>query len=431
MSSKATVVLGAQWGDEGKGKIVDQLANDTDVCCRCQAGNNSDHWIEINNNTYMLNMLPSGILSSGQKCTAVLGNGCVIHLGQLLAEIDRIGSKTIGINNLKDRLLISDRAHIVFDFHQTIDRLQEQQKGSNSIGTTKKGIGPTYTTKVSRIGIRMGDLCGDFKQFEVKFCELFKYLKTHYPSLSQELFDAELDKYKKIADEIRPCITDTVLYLNSQLSSGSRIVIEGANATMIDIDFGTYPYVTSSNCTVGGCCTGLGIPVHQIGQVYGAVKAYTTRLGGGPFPTELTDQWGQHLFETGKEIGPVSGRKRRCGWLDVVILRYSTMINGYTALGITKLDVLDAIPVIKIGISYQLDGKQYTHSMPANSSDLARVEVQYITLDGWLTSTGSVRKFADLPDNAQQYVRTIEKLVGVPVKWVSVGPKREEIMTLF
>ncbi|XP_054165238.1 adenylosuccinate synthetase-like [Oppia nitens] len=434
VGSKASVVLGAQWGDEGKGKIVDLLSTDADICCRCQAGNNSGHTVVVgDNDIYVFHMLPCGY--TNQKCTAVLGNGCVIHLKQLIDEIYENQSK-IKLNDLnnnwKHRLLISDRAHIVFDFHQTIDGLQELRKGSNSIGTTKMGIGPTYTTKVSRIGIRMADLIADdFSHFENKFRSLFQNLKSNYPSLSQELFDAELSKYKKYADVIRPCVTDTVLYLNSQLRAGRRIVIEGANAAILDIDFGTYPYVTSSNCTIGGVCTGLGIPTQQLGNVYGIVKAYTTRLGGGPFPTELTDHWGDYLKMNGNELSTTTGCRRRCGWLDVVLVRYSNIINGYTALAITKLDIMDKFPEIKIAVSYQLDGKEFTHSLPAISSDLAKVKVKYITLDGWQTSTGSVRNFADLPDNAQHYVLTIQKLVGVPVKWVSVGPKRGDTIKLF
>ncbi|XP_054154079.1 adenylosuccinate synthetase-like [Oppia nitens] len=425
--SKAAVVLGAQWGDEGKGKVVDLLAMDSDVVCRCQGGNNAGHTVVVDNIEFDFHLLPSGIINS--KCTGVVGNGVVIHLSQLFDEIHKNEMK--GLTNWKERLLISDRAHLVFDFHQTVDGLQELAKGKKSIGTTKKGIGPTYATKAGRIGIRMADLMGDFSQFEEKFRSLSQFFRSQFPSLSQEVFETELNKYKKVAEEIRPCVTDTVLYLNSQMKAGKNILIEGANATMLDIDFGTYPFVTSSNCTVGGVCTGLGIPPRFIGNVYGVTKAYCTRVGDGPFPTELTDQIGDYLQTTGKEIGVTTKRKRRCGWLDMVLLRYSHMINGYSALAITKLDILDEFKEIKIAVSYSLNGKEYTHSPPSNSTDLAKVDVKYITLEGWQTSISKVRKFGDLPNNAQQYVRTVEKLVEVPVKWVGVGPKREAIITLF
>ncbi|RWS24011.1 hypothetical protein B4U80_02161 [Leptotrombidium deliense] len=390
MFNKVTVVLGAQWGDEGKGKIVDLLASSMDVVGRCQGGNNAGHTVVVGKTEYDFHLLPSGIIN--KDCTAVVGNGVVIHLPQLFDEIRKNEAK--GLTNWKNRLLISDRAHLVFDFHQSVDGMQELEKGKKSLGTTKKGIGPTYATKASRTGVRMADLLADFSVFEEK-----------------------IDR-------------NTVTFLHVSSKAGKRILVEGANATMLDIDFGTYPYVTSSNCTVGGVCTGLGIPPKQIGEIYGVAKAYCTRVGDGPFPSEQANEIGDYLQQRGKEIGVTTKRKRRCGWLDVVLLRYSNMINGYTALAITKLDVLDAFDEIKIAVAYVLDGKEYTTPF-ANASEMGRVQCKYLTLPGWKTNISEARKFTDLPPQAQNYIRKLEELLEVPVKWVGVGPDRASIINVF
>ncbi|KFM75997.1 Adenylosuccinate synthetase, partial [Stegodyphus mimosarum] len=325
MSRPMTVVLGAQWGDEGKGKVVDMLACNADIVCRCQGGNNAGHTVVVDGKEYDLHILPSGVIN--KKCVSVIGNGVVINLPQFFEEVKKNEEK--GLAGCCGRVFISDRAHLVFDFHQTVDGLQEQEKGKSSIGTTKKGIGPTYSCKASRSGIRLADLLGDFSLFEEKYRRLLKTYMHQHPDLNVDI-EQEVKKYKEYAKSIAPFVTDTVTYLHEAIKNGKKIVVEGANAALLDIDFGTYPYVTSSNCTVGGVCTGLGVPPTVIGEICGVVKAYSTRVGDGPFPTELCDGIGEILQSRGGEIGVTTKRKRRCGWLDAVLLRYSNMINGYT-----------------------------------------------------------------------------------------------------
>nr|CAH7746240.1 unnamed protein product [Callosobruchus chinensis] len=412
--SKVTVILGAQWGDEGKGKVVDMLAADVDVVCRCQGGNNAGHTVVINGVEYDFHLLPSGIIHP--KCKSVIGNGVVIHLPGMFEEIEKNEKK--GLKGWQERLIISDRAHLVFDMHQQVDGLQEQEnnrKGQEGLGTTKKGIGPTYSSKAIRNGIRIGDLLGDYNHFSKKFQELAMMYQRMFPSLKVDI-DAELKRYKEFAEKIRPLVFDTVCFLDKTLRSGKKVLVEGANAAMLDIDFGTYPYVTSSNCSVGGVCTGLGIPPHRIGEIIGVVKAYTTRVGDGPFPTELPNDIGDLLQSRGAEIGVTTKRKRRCGWLDVFLLKYTNMINGYTALCVTKLDILDTLPEIKLAVGYSLRGKKIDY-FPSIVSDLAAVEVEYLTMPGWNTSTENVREFADLPENAKNYVNKIEEILNVPGKW--------------
>ncbi|KAI1295602.1 Adenylosuccinate synthetase [Halotydeus destructor] len=425
--NKVTVVLGAQWGDEGKGKLVDMLASECSVVCRCQGGNNAGHTVVVGDVEYDFHLLPSGIIN--YNCTSVVGNGVVIHLPQLFDEIHKNEAK--GMKDWKKRLLISDRAHLVFDFHQAVDGMQEVEKGRQSLGTTKKGIGPTYSTKASRTGIRLADLLCNFSTFESKFRTLAENFCRQFPELSVDV-ENELQRYKKYAEEIRPCVVDTIAYMHKSIKNGETVLVEGANATMLDIDFGTYPYVTSSNCTVGGVSTGLGIPPKHIGDVYGVAKAYCTRVGDGPFPTEQTNAIGDLLQERGKEIGVTTKRKRRCGWLDAVLLRYSNVINGYSAIALTKLDILDAFDEIKICYAYEANGKEI-FSPPATSSELESVSitVKYITMPGWKQSIAKARKFSDLPAEAQAYVRKIEELIEVPVKWIGVGADRESIIQCF
>ncbi|KAG8177792.1 hypothetical protein JTE90_017653 [Oedothorax gibbosus] len=425
MSQKVTVVLGAQWGDEGKGKVVDMLACDSDVVCRCQGGNNAGHTVVVEGTEYDLHLLPSGVIN--KQCVSIIGNGVVINLPQFFEEIKKNEDK--GLAHLEGRVLLSDRAHIVFDFHQTVDGLQEQEKGNKSIGTTKKGIGPTYSSKASRSGVRLADLLGDFDVFEEKFRNLLKMYMNQHPSLNVDI-EQEVTKYKEYAKSIAPFVTDTVTYLHKAIKAGKKVLVEGANAALLDIDFGTYPYVTSSNCTVGGACTGLGIPPKVIGEVYGVVKAYSTRVGDGPFPTELFDGLGETLQTRGGEIGVTTKRKRRCGWLDSVLLRYSHMINGYTAIAVTKLDILDTFEELKICVAYNLNGKRLL-SPPASASLLQQVEVEYISLPGWKTCTEKVRKFDELPTNAKKYIAAIEDLMEVRVKWIGVGKDRSSMIEVF
>ncbi|KAF7987410.1 hypothetical protein HCN44_003172 [Aphidius gifuensis] len=424
VTSKATVVLGAQWGDEGKGKAVDMLAAKADVVCRCQGGNNAGHTVVIDGTKYFFHLLPSGIISS--RCIAVLGNGVVIHLPGLFDELETNEEK--GLKDWHDRLIISDRAHIVFDFHQQVDGMQELEKGSQSLGTTKKGIGPTYSSKATRNGLRICDLLGDYDEFSKKFNILVEQYQRMFPLLHVDV-DAELERYKEFAERIRPYVTETVTFLHKALKEGKKVLVEGANAAMLDIDFGTYPFVTSSNCSIGGVFTGLGVAPKSIGEVIGVVKAYTTRVGDGPFPTELNDDIGELLQTRGYEFGVTTKRKRRCGWLDLALLKFTNKVNGYTSIFLTKLDILDTLAEIKICIGYRLNGKEIEH-FPSHASDLAKVEPIYNTIEGWMEKTEGVRSFDKLPLNARKYVKMIEEHLETPVKWIGVGAGRESVIAI-
>jgi adenylosuccinate synthase len=422
--SKATIILGSQWGDEGKGKIVDFLATKADIVCRFNGGNNAGHSVIANGVEYDFHLLPSGIIN--ENCISIIGNGCVVHLPDLLKEIEKNEAK--GLKNWQDRLYISDRAHLVFDLHQEIDGLYETQRGKDSLGTTRKGIGPTYASKVTRNGLRMCDLIGDFGVFENKYRSLVKTSNEMYANLSQIDIDADLNRYKGIRETIGPCVKDVTYLLSNALKQPHKtILVEGANAAMLDIDFGTYPYVTSVSCAIGGVCTGLGMQPNRIGDVIGIVKAYTTRVGLGPFVTELKDEIGEYLQRVGKEVGVTTGRKRRCGWLDLVVLKYTHMINGYTQLALTKLDVLDELDELKIAIAYKYKG-QVLNSFPANMDILEEVEVEYATFAGWNESIKECRSYDMLPENAKIYVKFIQDFMQVHVRYIGVGKERESII---
>uniref|UniRef100_A0A671X944 Adenylosuccinate synthetase n=1 Tax=Sparus aurata TaxID=8175 RepID=A0A671X944_SPAAU len=412
--NKATVVLGAQWGDEGKGKVVDLLATEADLVCRCQGGNNAGHTVVVDGKEYDFHLLPSGIINT--KSTSLIGNGVVIHLPGLFEEGDKNEKKGTCLKGWEKRLIVSDRAHLVFDFHQVVDGLQEterQAQEGKTIGTTKKGIGPAYSSKASRTGLRVCDLLADFKDFSTRFKNLVHQYQSMYQSLTVDV-DDQLKKLKEYAERLRPMVRDGVYYMYEALHGPpKKILVEGANAALLDIDFGTYPFVTSSNCTVGGACTGLGIPPLNIGDVFGVSKAYTTRVGIGAFPTEQLNAVGELLQTRGHEVGVTTGRKRRCGWLDLVIVRYAHMINGFTAIALTKLDILDVLDEIKVGVAYKLNGKRIPH-FPANMDVLQKVEVEYETFPGWKTDTSAARKWNDLPAKAQNYIRFIENHIGVP-----------------
>ncbi|XP_051733391.1 adenylosuccinate synthase, like [Ctenopharyngodon idella] len=429
--NKVTVVLGAQWGDEGKGKVVDLLAMDADIVCRCQGGNNAGHTVVVDSVEYDFHLLPSGVLN--KKATSFIGNGVVIHLPGLFEEAEKNSQKGNGLQGWEERLKISDRAHIVFNFHQAVDGIQEQlrqQQAGKNLGTTKKGIGPAYSSKAARNGLRVCDLVSDFSVFEEKFRVLAGHFQTTYPNLNIDI-DAELEQLKGYAERLRPLVTDGVYFMHKALTGPSKkILVEGANAALLDIDFGTYPFVTSSNCTVGGVCTGLGVPPSHVGRVYGVVKAYTTRVGVGAFPTEQDNDTGNLLQSRGREVGVTTGRRRRCGWLDLVLVRYAHMVNGFSAIALTKLDILDTLPEIKIGIAYTVDGKPLP-SFPANMDVLTKVQVTYETFPGWCCNTEGVRSFDELPSQAQAYIRFIETFLQVPVKWVGVGKSRESMIKLF
>ncbi|XP_072887408.1 adenylosuccinate synthetase isozyme 2-like [Hemitrygon akajei] len=429
--NRVTVVLGAQWGDEGKGKVVDLLAQDAELVCRCQGGNNAGHTVVVDSVEYDFHLLPSGVIN--KNATSFIGNGVVIHLPGLFEEAEKNLRKGKGLEGWESRTVISDRAHIVFDFHQAVDGAQEQQRqeqAGKNLGTTKKGIGPVYASKASRTGLRICDLLADFEEFTKRFRVLANQYKSMYPMLIIDV-EGELEKLKIYAERVRPLVKDGVYFMYKALHGPpKKILVEGANATLLDIDFGTYPFVTSSNCTVGGVCTGLGIPPHNVGVVYGVVKAYTTRVGVGAFPTEQNNEIGNLLQTRGREFGVTTGRRRRCGWLDLVLVKYAHMINGFTALALTKLDILDTLQEIKIGVGYKLEGKTIPY-FPANQEELNKVQVEYVTLLGWNKSTESVRSLGKLPENARKYVEFIEEYVGVPVKWIGIGKSRESMIQLF
>ncbi|KAJ8248008.1 hypothetical protein GJAV_G00237120 [Gymnothorax javanicus] len=430
VGNRVTVVLGAQWGDEGKGKVVDLLAQSADIVCRCQGGNNAGHTVVVDSVEYDFHLLPSGIINP--SATAFIGNGVVIHLPGLFEEAEKNLKKGKGLEGWQTRLFISDRAHIVFDFHQAVDgaqELQRQQAGSK-LGTTKKGIGPVYSSKAARSGLRICDLTSNFQDFSKRYKLLALHYATMYPTLEIDI-KGELEKLQLYAEKIRPMVTDGVQFMYEALHGPPKnILVEGANAALLDIDFGTYPFVTSSNCTVGGVCTGLGMPPQNVGEVYGVVKAYTTRVGVGAFPSELDNAIGELLQTRGKEVGVTTGRKRRCGWLDLVLVKYAHMLNGFTAIALTKLDILDVLPEIKVGVSYKVDNEVIPH-FPANQEVLHKVEVQYRTLPGWKCDTSTARTFQELPENAKNYIRFIEEHLNVPVKWIGVGQSRESMIQLF
>jgi len=429
--NRVTVVIGSQWGDEGKGKLVDLLSAGVEVVARCQGGNNAGHTVKVEGTAYAFHLLPSGLVHEG--VVGVLGNGVVIHVGQLFDEMAANEDKGMKLD--ASRLKISDRAHLVFDFHQQVDGLQESHRSESKImlGTTKKGIGPTYASKATRSGIRMSDLVhGDFDtHFAVKFKRLVADAEAQYGSRGLKVdVEAELSRYKQFAERIRPFVTETVTLMHRLLSEeNKKTLVEVANASMLDIDFGTYPYVTSSNCSIGGVLTGLGIPPARVGDVYGVVKAYTTRVGAGAFPTEQDNDIGEFLQTTGHEFGVTTGRKRRCGWLDIPLLRWTNMLNKYTAIALTKLDILDDLDEIKIGVAYKRNGSEVDH-FPSSEQDFEGIEVEYITLAGWKTSIRDCRSFEALPTNAQNYVRKIEEcLAGTPIRWIGVGQERAAIIT--
>uniref|UniRef100_A0A8C9ZXF8 Adenylosuccinate synthetase n=1 Tax=Sander lucioperca TaxID=283035 RepID=A0A8C9ZXF8_SANLU len=422
--NKVTVVLGAQWGDEGKGKVVDLLAMDADIVCRCQGGNNAGHTVVVDSVEYDFHLLPSGVLN--KKAVSFIGNGVVIHLPGLFEEAEKNLQK--GLQGWEERLKISDRAHLVFNFHQAVDGIQEQQRqqqeGKN-LGTTKKGIGPAYSSKAARNGLRV------FFCFSSNFLNFHILIMSHYPTSRDAPKHLLVTVFQGLAERLRPLVTDGVYFMHRALTGPSKkILVEGANAALLDIDFGTYPFVTSSNCTVGGVCTGLGVPPSYVGRVYGVVKAYTTRVGVGAFPTEQDNETGELLQSRGREFGVTTGRRRRCGWLDLILVRYAHMVNGFTAIALTKLDILDTLPEIKVGVAYKVDG-QSLPSFPANMDVLTRVSVDYETLPGWCCNTEAARSFEELPSQAQSYIRFIEDFLQVPVKWVGVGKSRESMIKLF
>lgn len=423
----SVIVLGAQWGDEGKGKIVDCLAQQADAVVRYSGGSNAGHTVVVDNISYKLRLLPSGVLFKDK--VNVLGNGVVINPGVVLQEIAGMKEKGIDCNNL----VISDRAHVVLPYHQRLDELQEAALGQNKIGTTKGGIGPCYMDKVARVGIRICDLM-EPETFAAK-------LKVNLEAKNQIItkiyggepfdYDAVLEEYLAYAEQLRPYVTDTGVVMDEIFEAGKKVLFEGAQATFLDIDHGTYPYVTSSNPTAGNACTGSGIGPRFIDHVVGVVKAYTTRVGEGPFITELhdTDGPGHQIRETGHEYGTVTGRPRRCGWLDAFMLRYSARLNSLDYLAITRLDILDNMPVIKMCVGYKI-GDEVLKRIPASLNVLAQVEPIYEEFEGWMTDISGIREYDKLPENAKKYLERLSEVAGVELGIVSVGPNREQTIVL-
>mmetsp|Transcript_72268 Transcript_72268/g.159865 ORF Transcript_72268/g.159865 Transcript_72268/m.159865 type:complete len:549 (-) Transcript_72268:155-1801(-) len=493
--SKFCVVLGAQWGDEGKGKLVDILAQDVQLCARFNGGANAGHTLLVEGKKYAFHLLPCGMIN--KSCKNLIGNGVVVHIPTLMREL----------NDLKDfdpraleRVFISTRAHLLFDSHQLIDGILEAEQGTNSIGTTKRGIGPSYSSKAIRNGLRFGDLL-HFEEFERRLRELISWSQKRFGEPREtdkpaqlllrkalreyntkfafdpeggskggvESIEQEIERYRSYAKLLQAQLVDSVTLIHEDIARGYKVLVEGANAALLDIDFGTYPFVTSSSTTVGGVCTGLGVPPRKIDTVIGVVKAYTTRVGHGPFPTELQDEnqtmedfsetyigpevtvarpghasgdyklqsgqqvrVGEMLQEVGHEYGTTTGRRRRCGWLDIALVKYSAMVNGFDSINITKLDVLTGLKNIRIAIAYrnkQMTEVRLPHGyFPSHLSDLKEVVCEYETLQGWSEDISQVQNFSDLPLNAKKYVRRIQELCDIPVSWVGVGPERESML---
>ncbi|KAK0411112.1 hypothetical protein QR680_005488 [Steinernema hermaphroditum] len=404
--SNVTVLLGGQWGDEGKGKIIDFLIdhNQVDVTARCQGGNNAGHTVIANGKKYDFHLLPSGMIS--EKCFNVIGNGVVVNLDAFFSELEH--NRITEIPGWEKRIMISEMAHLVFSVHMQVDGRQEAKLDTKSkIGTTNRGIGPTYSSKCFRNGIRVADLLGDFDDFTNRYKNLVEHYRSQFPTIDVDM-DSELAQLKQHAEKLRSLgiVGDTVEFMDEARKAGKSILVEGANGALLDIDSGTYPYVTSSNTTAGGACTGLGLPPSSVKDVIGVVKAYQTRVGTGPFPTEQLNAIGEDLQRIGQEVGVTTGRKRRCGWLDLFLLKRTAIINGLTAIAFTKLDILDGFEELQVAVGYKLNGKSLS-GPPARAADWEQVEVEYRTLPGWKTSTADVRKYEDLPENCRNYINDI------------------------
>ncbi len=416
------VVLGAQWGDEGKGKVVDLFSEKFSVVARYQGGHNAGHTVFIGEKKFVLKLIPSGILRDGIQ--AVIGNGVVVDPGALLDEVETLEKAGIDV---KRRLAISNRAHVIFPFHRIVEKMSEGRQDRVPIGTTSRGIGPCYEDKTGRRGVRIADLYE-----RESFCAMYASLAEDKQLLAQtfqiqETIDYEKirDQYLQFAERIRPMVCDTAQLLHDAIQAGRRVLFEGAQGSMLDVDHGTYPFVTSSSATAGGACTGAGVPPTSIHGVIGVSKAYATRVGSGPFPTELLDEQGERIRKAGNEYGAVTGRPRRCGWFDVPLLRYTSMINGFDSLVVTKLDVLDQFDELLVCTEYR--GMK---SMPATFHGLERVEPVYEKLPGWKSTTRGLSRFDDLPRRAHEYLKFLSQRTGVEVGCISTGPERDETILM-
>jgi adenylosuccinate synthase len=421
-----TILIGSQWGDEGKGKIIDVLTTDADIVVRSQGGNNAGHTIVSGKKKYILHLIPSGILRSGKIC--VIGNGVVIDPIALVQEIEGLRAQGIKVNK---NLLISESAHLVMPYHRALDEAREQMKGKNKIGTTKRGIGPAYGDKAARVGMRLADLMRP-EVFEKKLRLRIKENNLVLKSFNEKSlsFSKVLKEYQEAASLLKPFVINTVAYLHEAIAKKKNILFEGAQGTFLDLDHGTYPFVTSSNTTSGGACTGSGVPPNRIDSVVGVLKAYTTRVGEGPLPTENTTI-GTMLHEMGREFGSTTGRARRCGWFDSVATRYATMVNGVDRLAITNVDGLDELKEISICVGYKIDGRGKIITIPPlDAEELARCTPVYKTMPGWMVSTSNCKNYKDLPLNARRYLDAIAQLTGAKLWIVSVGPGRDQTLWL-
>ena len=421
-----TIVLGAQWGDEGKGKIVDHLAQRTSMAVRYQGGNNAGHTVIVGDTVLKLHQVPSGI--TRPNVAAILGHGMVINPPALVQELDILISKGIAVDNLH----ISANAHIVMPYHLLLDELEEQLRGDQALGTTLKGIGPAYSDKFARNGLRMQDLI-DLERFAERVSQALPRINLelagvfgHEPLTVAEIVEA----YRPAAERLAPYVTNTVLLIQKALSRGESVLMEGAQATMLDIDYGTYPFVTSSSPTAGGACQGSGVNPLQVREIIGVVKTYTSRVGEGPFPTELFDEMGSWIREQGQEYGTTTGRPRRCGWIDTVSLRYAAQVNGFSGLALTRLDILTGLEEIKVCTSYRLPDGTVTRDYPIDTAVLAQAEAVYETLPGWTEPLSAARSLEDLPAAARTYCQRITELIGVPAALISVGAERNDLIAL-
>ena len=418
-------VIGAQWGDEGKGKIVDLLTRHVSVVARYQGGHNAGHTVNVGDAQFILHLLPSGILHAGVRC--VIGNGVVVDPVALFAEIETLSRQGIDVG---DRLLISDKAHVILPYHRELEVLAEARRGDRKIGTTSRGIGPSYEDKVARRGIRIADLGGHSDDGP-----LAAAIRENVSARNRAVGGTEVDwrvvhaEARSVWPRLESWVGDASLFLARAMDDGARVLFEGAQGTMLDIDHGTYPFVTSSNGTVGGICTGLGVGPKAIGGVLGIAKAYTTRVGEGPLPTELHGDMGDQLRESGNEYGASTGRPRRCGWYDAVVVRYAVRVNGLDAIAVTKLDVLDALDAIPLCTGYRYGGELLTE-FPSNGAVLAGCEPVYETLPGWSRPTAGVRRYEDLPPEARSYLERIETVTGLPIAIVSTGADRADTIVV-
>jgi adenylosuccinate synthase len=423
----AFVVLGAQWGDEGKGKMTDYLAEAADVVVRFQGGNNAGHTVEVGDKQYKLHLIPSGILY-GDKIN-VIGNGVVLDPKALFEEIEYL--RGLGVNVTPDNLIISDRTQLIMPYHKLMDGIKEKARGKKDIGTTGKGIGPCYTDKMERSGIRVCDLMHKdvFKEKLKENIDTKNAIMEKVYGGETLDFNAVYDEFMIYAEKMRPFVKDTSVIVYDKIKEGKEVLFEGAQGTLLDIDYGTYPYVTSSNTIAGGVCTGAGVGPTMINSVVGIAKAYTTRVGKGPFPTELLDSTGDWIREKGFEFGVTTGRARRCGWLDLVILKSSARVSGLSSFAVTKIDTLAGLEKLKVCVGYNLNGNIIDY-IPASLEDLAECKPVYEEMDGWDESIANARSYGDLPENAKKYLKKIEEFTGTKISIVSVGPRRDQTIRL-